>query len=202
MFVRVAVNIPTDRTFVYRVPPKLEADAAPGKRVLVPFGGRTLAAYILELMPATDYPETKDVIRLLDTEPLFGAADLLFYQWIADYYLQPIGKVLAEALPSGINPKTNRIFRLIPHAEPVSPEHFTVDEMNLLTFLQHHSEGVTGAELGRILPAKALKKGPADPAESESRGRRGPDETGGHHRQKRKMADPGQAVSDRDYFNR
>ncbi|HPJ97275.1 MAG TPA: primosomal protein N', partial [Syntrophales bacterium] len=158
MFVRVAVNIPTDKTFVYRVPPKLEADAAPGKRVLVPFGGRTLAAYILELMPATDYPETKDVIRLLDTEPLFGAADLLFYQWIADYYLQPIGKVLAEALPSGINPKTNRIFRLIPHAEPVSPEHFTVDEMNLLTFLQHHSEGVTGAELGRILPAKALKK--------------------------------------------
>jgi len=158
MFVRVAVNVPTDRTFVYGVPPKLEADVAPGKRVLVPFGGRTLPAYILELMPASDYPETKDVLQLLDTEPLFGAADLLFYQWISDYYLQPIGKVLAEALPSGINPKTNRIFRLVPHAEPMSPEHFTAVEMNLLAFLQHHPEGITGTELGRILPAKALKQ--------------------------------------------
>lgn len=96
MFVRVAVNIPTDRTFVYTVPPDLEFAVEPGKRALIPFGRRTLAAYILEALPASDYPETKDLIRILDEEPLFASADLLFYQWISTYYMQPLGRVLGK----------------------------------------------------------------------------------------------------------
>lgn len=158
MFVRVAVNIPTDRTFVYRVPPNLESDAAPGKRGLVPFGGRTLAAYILDMQPASDYPDTKDLIRLLDTEPLFTPDDLRFYQWISDYYLQPIGKVLAEAMPSGITPKTKRVIRPTTNREVTATGNLSSDETRLLHFLWNHPEGITSTEIGRMLPAKVLKQ--------------------------------------------
>jgi len=158
MFVRVAVNIPTDRTFIYRVPPHLEADAAPGKRALVPFGGRTLTAYVLEVSPDSVYSKTKDLIRILDTEPLFSAADFLFYQWISEYYLQPIGKVLGEALPSGINPKTKRVIRLTTDIEATAVDNLSADENRLLHLLRNHPEGITGTELGRTFPAKALKQ--------------------------------------------
>ncbi len=158
MFVKVAVNIPTGRTFVYRVPPDLESDTALGKRALVHFGGRTLTGYILEVLATPDYPKTKDLIRILDEEPLFDADDLLFYQWLSDYYLQPIGRVLSEALPAGINPKTRRVIRLAGDTEAEPTECFTADETELLTFLRHRAEGVTHAEIEGLLSAKALKE--------------------------------------------
>ncbi len=103
MFVRVAVNIPTDKTFIYSVPRELKREIATGKRVLVPFGKRRVTGYILELMDAADIEETKNIIEILDTEPLFNENDLNFYKWASDYYMYHLGKSLGGILPGGIN---------------------------------------------------------------------------------------------------
>jgi primosomal protein N' (replication factor Y) (superfamily II helicase) len=75
---------------------------APGVRVFVPFGRRKLTGYVLGAakQPADDL---KEILAVLDPEPLMTARDLTFYRWIAEYYLQPLGEVLKTALPAGIN---------------------------------------------------------------------------------------------------
>ncbi len=71
-------------------------------RVLVPFGRRTLTAYVIGF---TSHPpaELKEIIAVLDSSPLFTAGELDFFRWAAGYYLHPLGEVIRAALPAGIN---------------------------------------------------------------------------------------------------
>lgn len=50
--------------------------------------------------------EMKDIIEVLDEQPVFTPKELAFYRWIAAYYLHPLGEVIKTALPSGINIET------------------------------------------------------------------------------------------------
>ncbi|MCX5826375.1 MAG: primosomal protein N' [Deltaproteobacteria bacterium] len=99
MFVKVAIPIPKDQSFDYIVPTEMEKDAAIGKRVLVPFGNKRETGCIVGITTATDIENPKEIIEVLDQEPLFDDRDLAFYSWTADYYLYPLGKVLGEILP-------------------------------------------------------------------------------------------------------
>jgi primosomal protein N' (replication factor Y) len=101
--IEVAVAIHLDRTFHYRVPPRLVDRALPGHRVFVPFGHRKLTGYILGTAKEADVTKLKDIIEVLDPDPLWTDAELEFFRWIASYYLYPLGEVLKTALPTGIN---------------------------------------------------------------------------------------------------
>ena len=102
VIIAVAIPVPLDTTFHYLVPPRLVDAVQPGKRVLVPFGRRTVTGYVLDSVPASG--ETlKEVREVLDEEPLFTPTELEFFRWSASYYLHPLGEVLKAALPAGIN---------------------------------------------------------------------------------------------------
>jgi primosomal protein N' (replication factor Y) (superfamily II helicase) len=100
--VEVAIPLPLEGSFHYLVPERLSALVVPGKRVLVPFGKRKLTGYLLGSAVA-GADELKEVLEILDDEPLFTAAELEFFRWIAGYYLHPLGEVIKMALPAGIN---------------------------------------------------------------------------------------------------
>ncbi|HOP41086.1 MAG TPA: hypothetical protein PLI53_08580, partial [Geobacteraceae bacterium] len=105
--IEVVVPLPLDRTFHYSVPERLRASILPGIRVLVPFGRRKLTGYVLG--PAPSFAgELKDILEVLDAEPLFTPRDLAFYRWIASYYLHSLGEVIKTALPTGINIESRR----------------------------------------------------------------------------------------------
>lgn len=101
--VEVAVPLPLDTTFHYRVPVHLADRIKPGIRVFVPFGRRKLTAYVLCIGTPPEGQQLKDLLDILDPEPLWTEAELTFFQWVADYYLHPLGEVLKTALPTGIN---------------------------------------------------------------------------------------------------
>lgn len=103
IIVEVAIPVPLDRTFHYRVPPEMAGEAAAGHRVFVPFGHRRLTGYILGHASGVSSEGLKDIIRVLDADPLWTAIELDFFRWIASYYLHPLGEVLKTALPAGIN---------------------------------------------------------------------------------------------------
>ena len=100
--VEVAIPLPLEGSFHYLVPERLSPVAVSGKRVLVPFGRRTLTGYLLGEV-ATAVGELKEILDVLDDEPLFTPRELEFYRWIAAYYLHPLGEVIKMALPAGIN---------------------------------------------------------------------------------------------------
>lgn len=100
MFVEIAVNIPSEKTFSYDVPEAFEKKIAIGKRVAVPFGKKKMTGYIVGVSSRTEREGVKGILDVLDEEPLFSEEDLRFYRWAADYYLYPLGKALGEILPA------------------------------------------------------------------------------------------------------
>ncbi len=95
-FCDVAVPVPLDRLFTYSV-----GESVPiiGARVLVPFRNEKLAGVVLRLHDDAPPVEAKPLLSVLDTEPVIGPQLLELGQWIAQYYLAPIGEVLRSMLP-------------------------------------------------------------------------------------------------------
>lgn len=114
-FVEVALPVPVQKLFTYRIPPGLAEVMHPGARVLVPFGRQTLTGYISsfrsELDPGSDLTEeeVKEIIELQDAEPLVTEEILALTKWAAEYYATSWGEMLKASLPAGINSATERI---------------------------------------------------------------------------------------------
>lgn len=98
---KVAVSVPLSREFDY-LPPSGESPAAPGSRVLVPFGRRQQVGVVVAHASDSDLPASKirRAIATLDDKPLLSADDLWFVRFTSDYYHHPIGEVVAAALPA------------------------------------------------------------------------------------------------------
>ena len=107
--IEVAVPLPLEGTFHYRVPASLTGQLRTGLRVYVPFGRRSISAYVLGFSEAPAGQQLKSVQDVLDNEPLWTERELVFFRWIADYYLHPLGEVLKTALPSGINLQSKKV---------------------------------------------------------------------------------------------
>jgi len=101
MLIDVALPVPLDRTFTYRVPPDLLTKVQIGVRVLVPFGRQTISGCVVGFT-AVGEGELKFIYEVLDAEQLFTASGLLLYRWVAEYYQHPLGEVIQAALPSGL----------------------------------------------------------------------------------------------------
>ena len=114
--------LPLQGTFTYALPLAMQSTVQVGMRVLVPFGRNKtylgIVARLHEVQPQ-GY-EVKNVTQLMDTEPIVTAQQLKLWQWIADYYLAPIGEVYKAALPAGLkaedgyHPKMETYIRLTP----------------------------------------------------------------------------------------
>jgi len=147
MFVNVALNIPSDKTFTYEVPENLEREIDIGKRVFVPFGNKKRTGFIVETLSSCDLPDVKPVTEILDDEPLFGQSDLEFYHWIADYFMYPLGKALAEIIPSGSEKKD--FFWITPLTSPAEIS-LPPAQQKLLDFLQQYPQGIALNSIARI----------------------------------------------------
>lgn len=111
-YLEVAVAAPIQQSLTYLVPPG-EKPPPTGCRVLVPLGQRQVTGYVLG-QAACPEPglKIKKYRELLDREPLFPAAMVGFFRWIADYYQHPLGEVIKTALPSGTTTSSTRRVQL------------------------------------------------------------------------------------------
>lgn len=102
-FADVVVNRPVDRVFSYRMPEHLAEQVAPGKRLRVPFGKTAITVgYCVGISNVPRVKKLKDIIAVLDKEPIADAAMLRLTRWIADYYFCSWGEALECAIPGGV----------------------------------------------------------------------------------------------------
>ena len=135
MFVDVILPVPLDGFFTYSVPSSANEQVEVGKRVLVPFGrNKTYVGIIAS--KHHQQPEgyqTKNILQVLDSTPMLLGNQLRLWQWIADYYMSPIGEVFKAALPSGLKaedgykPKTETYIRLTPQFRSEQALHIALD---------------------------------------------------------------------------
>ena len=92
-----------DGYFTYGIPDTLSERVAVGMRVLCPLGKSKKYIGIVANITGTkpDF-EVKDIIDVLDGAPVVPDKQLRLWQWLAEYYLSPIGDVYKSALPSGL----------------------------------------------------------------------------------------------------
>ena len=104
MFADIILPLPLDGVFTYSVPQSLEKQVKKGVRVLVPLGrNKTYVGIICELHDKEpEGYQTKDIFQVLDSTPILLDTQLRLWQWIADYYMSPIGEVYKAALPAGL----------------------------------------------------------------------------------------------------
>ncbi len=97
-FCEVALPVPLDRTFTYAVSDGVSPQR--GARVIVPFRNEKLIGVVTEAHErAPEEFEAKPVESLVDEVPLLSARLMELGEWMAQYYLAPIGEVLRGMLP-------------------------------------------------------------------------------------------------------
>ncbi len=101
LFADVIVPLSVPNMFTYEIPPEFASVCKVGSRVVVQFGNRKFySAVIRRLHNQPPAFETKPVVAVLDDYPLLGERDLLFWEWIADYYMANLGDVFVAAMPA------------------------------------------------------------------------------------------------------
>jgi primosomal protein N' (replication factor Y) len=116
----IILPVPLNGYFTYAVPAGMQGRVERGMRVLVPFGNKKyyvgIVAALHDQQPA-DY-KVKDICQLLDSQPILLNSQFRLWEWIADYYMSPIGEVYKAALPAGLKaedgykPRTETFIRL------------------------------------------------------------------------------------------
>ncbi len=155
--------------FDYAVPDRLCADVIAGVRVHVPLGrgNRARQGYCVSAQYQASQRSLKDVRGVIDPRPLFGPSLLKLTEWMADYYLCPLGVVLDGVIPAGVRSRagTREVTLLsVPTqvAARLTQLELPAKQAQALRLLAAASEPMTPKELARIAkctlgPVKALR---------------------------------------------
>jgi len=99
-YCNVALPMPLRMVFTYAVPEELRAQVQVGCRVLIPFRKKSLVGVITELTETAPAGTTiREIIKVMDVLPALTPKLIELGQWIAGYYLAPIGEVFRGMLP-------------------------------------------------------------------------------------------------------
>jgi len=104
LLVDIILPLPLDGTFTYSVPRQMEEQVRFGCRVLVPFGRskQYVGVIVRQHDQRPEGYEVKDILQVIDAQPILLPEQYRLWQWIADYYMSPIGEVYKAALPAGL----------------------------------------------------------------------------------------------------
>lgn len=117
-YIEVLINVPINSSFTYAINDK---NIDIGFRVEVPFGknnSRNVTGFVINvfdiLPPNFNIPKEniKEVIKVLDSAPLFTKEQIDLAMWVAKYYICAPGEALANMLPSAKKESSSGFFSL------------------------------------------------------------------------------------------
>ena len=127
--------MPLDGCFTYAIPEQWRLSVKVGQRVLVNFGRNKQYVGIIAKLHDTKPQgyDVKDILQLMDDEPILLPSQLALWQWISTYYMSPIGEVYKAALPAGLKaeegfrPKTETYIRLTEAYRSEAAQHIALN---------------------------------------------------------------------------
>jgi primosomal protein N' (replication factor Y) (superfamily II helicase) len=109
LFCDVALPVPLEANFTYRLNGAMPVI---GGRVIVPFREQRLPGIVVALHDTPPRMAAKNVLMVLDTSPVLDPELMKLGQWIAGYYVAPLGEVFRTMLPLGAEFRRARGYRL------------------------------------------------------------------------------------------
>ena len=102
LYAEIIIPAALPRNYTWSVPQHLLESAKIGCRVEVNLGKSKKYAGIIKSLQEDkpEFFETKDILNVLDVEPVVFEQQLKLWEWIASYYMCSEGEVMAAALPA------------------------------------------------------------------------------------------------------
>jgi len=152
-YVDVILPLPLGNTFTYSVPDEWADQVRIGMRVVVQFGKKKMytgVIHLVHIVPPVVY-KAKEIICLLDNEPILRRPQMKFWEWISSYYQAFLGDVYQAAVPAGLKLQSESLVCINPDFE--AETHLSEKESKLLDAL---SDGKTifVSELNKITEMK------------------------------------------------
>ena len=144
-YVDVLLPLPLEGLYTYAVPTEMEGRVSFGMRVMVPLG-KTKTYVAMAVRVHQDKPQAnslKSILQVLDQHPVLLPEQYRLWQWIAHYYMSPLGDVLKAALPAGLKneehykPRTETYIRLTHNFRTEQAQHIAMDMLARAEKQQH-----------------------------------------------------------------
>lgn len=123
MYTTVLIPIAQQSCYTYAVPKQLQKQLQIGQQVVVHLGKKFYGGIVLTISAKKPGYTTKPIISIWDVQPVITKWQIVFWQWIADYYVCELGEVMAAALPAGFRIESEYKVHLLnnnysPNSEP------------------------------------------------------------------------------------
>ncbi len=135
MFAEVILPLALPTTYTYAVPPVFADKIKHGSRVEVVLRKNKRYAGIIKLITSEAPPyNTKEILNVLDDEPVLYPQQLQLWNWMSQYYMCSEGEVMAAALPA----------------------HFKLSSETILLFNEEYGDDFSNLNNEEYLVAEAL----------------------------------------------
>jgi primosomal protein N' (replication factor Y) (superfamily II helicase) len=135
MFAEIIIPLALPKNYTWSVPEEMVSQVLPGCRVEVVLGKNKKYAGVIKRVHHESPPfEAKDLLQVLDVEPIIFEEQLTLWEWIARYYMCSEGEVMAAALPA----------------------HFKLSSESILIFNDEHGDDFSMLEEDEFVVAETL----------------------------------------------
>jgi primosomal protein N' (replication factor Y) len=104
-YVRVVPENGLDRAFDYAIPPALVGSLRLGQRLRVPWGRKSVLAYVVDFPERPEVDKCREIEAVTDAEPYVPESLMRLAQWMASYYGAELPQVLKMMLPGAVRQK-------------------------------------------------------------------------------------------------
>ncbi len=157
-FAQIILPLNLKGTFTYKVPEDLMDKIEVGMRVLIPFGGKKIyTGIVAELFD--EFEESfvpKEIINLLDSQPIVPKQQLEFWNWMSAYYLCNLGEIYRFAFPSSLKLESETYVRLLSE-RTIDWQNLDANETYLLQALEVR-QMLNLQEIEAFIPKKEIIK--------------------------------------------
>ncbi|MEK9150220.1 MAG: DEAD/DEAH box helicase, partial [Candidatus Desantisbacteria bacterium] len=101
-YINLSLRIPTTRLYTYSVPEHIKENLI-GKRVLVLLKQKKAVGWVIEEVDKPDNLEIKEIITVLDDEPIISHQLIILAKWMAEYYLSGLSEALNLFIPPSLS---------------------------------------------------------------------------------------------------
>ena len=139
MYAEIIIPLALPKNYTWLVPEQALEVLRPGCRVEVNLGKNKKYAGIVKRLhnEKPEFFEPKEILNVLDTEPVVYEEQLQLWEWMASYYMCSEGEVMSAALPS----------------------HFKLSSETIVVFNEEYGDDFSALDHDEYLVAEALLTG-------------------------------------------
>ena len=152
----IAVDAPLPEALTYKAPPLMGVTLSRGMSVRVPLGKRAVNGVVIGPTSVKPDFQLKEIKEVIEEQPKLPDAFLKWLEWISQYYMYPLGQVVALAYPplkKRATPRKSKRSPVIPDIQLSSAPQFTEEQLHVIRsitpslnkFSVHLLQGVTGS---------------------------------------------------------